>query len=215
MNTIVVPPLAGNFSAWGLLGADMVQSSARTRILDLNAANLAIADSLLAELFAGIGARGDASAGEAQRSARLDLRYKGQEHWLSIDVPLQDGRFALDADAVNDAFTAEYRRTFGGTMSEGVEIVSTRATIRIPLPRRGQNFTPAADRVPGSETYNAYSFGAKKRMDFRVVDRAAITTPLEGPAIVTESTATLYLDAGWIAKTGAIGELVLTRSEIH
>jgi len=32
---IVVPPYAGNFSAWGLLGADLTQSAARTRIMKL------------------------------------------------------------------------------------------------------------------------------------------------------------------------------------
>ena len=32
---IVVPPYAGNFSAWGLLGADLTQTAARTRIMRL------------------------------------------------------------------------------------------------------------------------------------------------------------------------------------
>jgi N-methylhydantoinase A len=50
-------------------------------------------------------------------------------------------------------------------------------------------------------------------MEFRVVDRGAITHELEGPAIVTESTATLYLDAGWKAEAGGKGELVLSRVE--
>src|SRR5690606_23677646 len=40
MNRIVVPPLAGNFSAWGLLGADMIQSAARTSIIVLSDENL-------------------------------------------------------------------------------------------------------------------------------------------------------------------------------
>lgn len=212
MNRIVVPPLAGNFSAWGLLGADMVQSSARTRIMDLGDGNLAIANDILAGLFAEVAARGDHLEHGTVKSARLDLRYKGQEHWLSIETPLDGEAIAWTAEEAGAAFAAEYLRTFGGTMGEAVEIVSIRATVRAPLPRREQVFK-AADAVAGDESFDAYSFEEGRRMPFRVVPRAAITKPLVGPAIVTESTATLYLDAHWTAETGARGELNLIRAE--
>ncbi len=214
MNRIVVPPLAGNFSAWGLLGADMVQSAARTRIMDLSDAHLAVASTLLDALFAEVGTRSDHLARETLKSARLDLRYKGQEHWLSIDVALSGTAIAPSADAVKAAFEAEYQKSFGGTMTEAVEIVSVRATVRAPLPRRGQALKSAAEAGgAGAEMFDAYSFARGKRMPFRVVPRGAIAAPLEGPAIVTESTATLYLDAGWTAVTGDHGELLLTRPE--
>ena len=41
--------------------------------------------------------------------------------------------------------------------------------------------------------------------------QGAIEAPLAGPAIVTESTATFYLDAGWVARPGAKGELNVER----
>src|SRR5205823_2195615 len=50
---LVVPPYAGNFSAWGLLGADLTQTAARTRITPLTTDGLAGANTTLAELFAG------------------------------------------------------------------------------------------------------------------------------------------------------------------
>jgi N-methylhydantoinase A len=215
MKRIVVPPLAGNFSAWGLLGADMVQSAARTRIMDLSDDNLAVANHLLAELFADVGARSAHLARTTERTARLDLRYKGQEHWLSIEVPLAGDAIAWTADAIRTAFEAEYRRSFGGIMSEAVEIVSIRATVRAPLPRRGQHLAAGVAAETGDETFSAWSFELGQRMPFRVVPRAAITEPLHGPAIVTESTATLYLDALWTATTGDHGELLLTREEMH
>lgn len=216
MNRIVVPPLAGNFSAWGLLGADMVQSAARTRIMDLSDANLAAASDLLGELFADVGTRSDHLARETVKSARLDLRYKGQEHWLSIDVPLDGTGIDQDAATTRAAFEREYLKSFGGTMTEEVEIVSVRATVRAPLPRRGQALRPSAEATSAAdEVFDAYSFAEGRRMPFRVVPRAAITAPLSGPAIVTESTATLYLDADWTAVTGDRGELLLTRSEAN
>jgi N-methylhydantoinase A len=215
MTKIVVPPLAGNFSAWGLLGADMVQSAARTRIMDLTAEGVAAASDILVELFRSVSERGEHPTRATVKSARLDLRYKGQEHWLSIEVPLEGDRIAAPAPEIEAAFTAEYLRNFGGTMTEAVEIVSIRATIRAPLPRRNQALKPAETQVGAEESVEAYSFGAKKRLSFRVVPRNAISEPLEGPAIVTESTATLYLDAGWTASTGSHGELVLIRQEAN
>src|SRR6185503_517658 len=63
---IVVPPYAGNFSAWGLLGADLTQTAARTRIVRLSEEALAQGSDLLAELFATLEQRARAN-GEAQR----------------------------------------------------------------------------------------------------------------------------------------------------
>ncbi len=99
--------------------------------------------------------------------------------------------------------------------AEAVEIVSIRATVRAPLPRRGQHLAAGSAAESGDETFSAWSFELGQRMPFRVVPRAAITEPLHGPAIVMESTATLYLDALWTATTGDHGELLLTREEMH
>ncbi len=211
MTKIVVPPLAGNFSAWGLLGADMVQSAARTRIMDLDDAGVATASDLLAELFGEIAARGGHGAPETVKSARLDLRYKGQEHWLSIEVPIAGSRFASSATEIGAVFAEEYRRSFDAVLPGVVEIVSIRASERAPLPRRGATSAATAAKDVDEETVDAYSFTEKRRMAFRVVPRASIGQGFEGPAIVTESTATLYLDAGWSASTGRFGELVLQR----
>jgi N-methylhydantoinase A len=218
MNRIVIPPLAGNFSAWGLLGADMVQSAARTRIMDLTDANLALAGAILGDLFADIGRRGEHLRREAERSARIDLRYKGQDHWLSIDVPIAGDRIAVDAAAVSSAFVADYQRTFGGTLSEVIEIVAIRATVRVPLPRRRQVLRQTGGTTTDAAaeaTCDAYSFRRGRRLPFQVLARNRIAGSLYGPAIVTESTATLYLDAGWSATAGAHGELIVSRTEVH
>ncbi|HWJ71554.1 MAG TPA: hydantoinase/oxoprolinase family protein [Kaistia sp.] len=215
MQRIVVPPLAGNFSAWGLLGADMVQAAARTRIMPLAEENLATVNTILAELFESIGGRGAHLGRDAEQSARLDLRYRGQEHWLSIDVAL-DARAVTEGSAgIAERFRAEYARSFGSTMNDGIEIVSIRAMSRIPLPRRQMTPRPVEAASSAGEAFEAYSFRLGKRLPFRLIDRAAIDGSLDGPAIVTESTATLYIDAGWQVRTGAIGELILERKALN
>jgi N-methylhydantoinase A len=211
MNEIVVPPLAGNFSAWGLLGADMVQSAARTRILDLTDDNLRVADQVLDSLFTAIKSRSERSFEGALNAVRLDLRYKGQEHWLSIIVDNEAGKITEGASAIQSKFRAEYGRTFGSTMNDAIEMVSIRATVRVPLPRREIRFTHQPEPLADAGTINAFSFEKGKRLSFAIVPRMAIDGTLAGPAIITEGTCTTYLDADWTARIGGIGEIILER----
>ncbi|MCF1464826.1 hydantoinase/oxoprolinase family protein [Agrobacterium vitis] len=211
MNEIVVPPLAGNFSAWGLLGADMVQSAARTRILDLTDDSLKIANEVLEGLFVAIRSRSERSFAEAVNAVRLDLRYKGQEHRLSIVADNENGRISEGAESIKTKFRAEYSRTFGSTMNDEIEVVSIRATVRVPLPRREIRFTHEPEAVAEFQMLEAFSFEKGKRMSFAIVQRQAIVGKLSGPAIITEGTCTTYLDADWTARIGTVGEIILER----
>ena len=206
---IVVPPLAGNFSAWGLLGADMVQSAALTRIMPLSDESLVETNKVLAELFGELDRRGELADPALERLASLDLRYVGQEHGPSIPVPLADRKLAASSAAIRTLFEEDYVRTYGSTMEFDVEIVATRATNRIPLPRREHSAPPmqAADK----SIWSAYSFSRGEHIDFDVIDRSSIADEISGPVIITESTTPLYVDAGWSVRAGSKGELILTR----
>jgi N-methylhydantoinase A len=187
MDRIVVPPLAGNFSAWGLLGADMIQPAARTAIMDLNGAGIARANHRLTELFVALRARADRVRRDAEPRAKLDLRYQGQEHWLSIDAALYgDGSIAETVDAIRQSFSDDYQRTFCSLMHQAVEIVPVRATIRVPLPRRQLVQADLAASAGGSSEYRAYSFERGEWMNFQVLDRSAIAGEIHGPAIIVE-----------------------------
>lgn len=208
---LVVPPYAGNFSAWGLLGADLTQTSARTKIMPLSNETLPEAGSVLEELFAQLEARADGRVGFT-REIGLDMRYVGQEHSLTVAVP-GDGRIAAGADEIGQAFAADYDRTFGHVMDEAVEIVSLRATIRNPLPRRASTVAAAQVEANGEigGTTSTWSFTRGERLEFAIVDRASIDEiGIEGPAIVLEETATTYLDADFRARAGEGGVLYLT-----
>ncbi len=210
MKRIVVPPVAGNFSAWGLLGADMVQSAARTAILPLDGDGLGTAQTLLQALFADLDGRGTSGDGTPVDRTRLDLRFTGQEHWLSIEIALEGHTIAASVEAIRAQFESDYKRTFGGLLEQPVEIVSVRATRVVPLPRRKEMPAPPEPAGP-SEHWPAYSFERGETCDFAVVPRASIAAPFSGPAIVTEHTTTLYVDAGWTVAVGSASELILTR----
>ena len=213
IGTIVIPPYAGNFSAWGLLGADLTQAAARTRIMKLSDDALAEANGILKDLFATLEERqGPLRDGQTRaREVGLDMRYAGQEHNLTVPMEAPDGAITATAEAVLDAFTQEYERTFRNTREEEAEIVSIRATLRLPLPRRASEYRAAASGGTGAAEVEAYSFTEDRRQPFRIVARESLGVgdTVEGPAIVTEETATTYLDAGFEARLDASGCLFL------
>ena len=212
---IVIPPYAGNFSAWGLLGADLTQSAARTRIVKLGAEGLAEADRVLDELFADLEARAAGSLERAHaREVGLDMRYAGQEHTLTISVDTDGGRIAAEPDRIRATFTSEYERTFGHRMEEDVEIVSVRATARTALPRRAEEHLVRRASVDGGRgrAFEAYSFTRGERLPFQVIERGALGAEdaVSGPAIVLEETATTYLDAEFVARVHPSGCLFVS-----
>lgn len=215
ISRMVIPLYAGNFSAWGLLGADLMQTAARTRILKLADPAVPEANGVFDDLFAILDARvgGESANGARSREVALDMRYVGQEHTITVPIASNArGQLAASASGIREAFTREYDRTFGHTMDEQVEIVSLRAALRTPLPRRTEAFSPRpsvkADEQP---TWDAYSFTEDRQLAFRIVDRAALTTDesILGPAIIVEETATTYLDSGFEARIHPSGVLFI------
>ena len=213
IGSIVIPPYAGNFSAWGLLGADLTQAAARTRIMKLSDDALAEANDILKDLFATLEERqGPLREGQSRsREVGLDMRYAGQEHNLTVPMEAPGGVVTASAEAVLEAFTREYERTFRNTMEEDAEIVSIRATLRLPLPRRASEYKAASAAGADAAEVEAYSFTEDKRQPFRIVARGSLGVgdTLEGPAIITEETATTYIDAGFEARLDASGCLFL------
>ncbi len=215
---VVVPPYAGNFSAWGLLGADLTQTSARTRIMPLTTDTLVDVNHILSDLFATLASRSDSTPGRAahRREVALDMRYAGQEHSLTVDVDANnDGQLTGDIATIRERFTKEYERTFGHAMDDVAdEIVAIRATLRTPLPRRAQEHAVplATPRSTVKRTFEAFSFTEGRVLPFQVVERATLEheSSLNGPAIIAEDTTTTYLDAGFRAVVAPMGALLIT-----
>jgi N-methylhydantoinase A len=209
---ILVPPHAGTFSALGLLSSDLTRSVARTRIQRLADESLPTVTATLRELWSELErGRRDGHA----REARLDLRYVGQEHSLTLPLPLAGDDLAADSARIRVLFETEYERTFGHTMDEAVEIVTVRASVVSPLPplrsyAAHANGSGSAARAGESR---AYSFVRGEWTTFSVLERSALEPgkPLAGPAIVLEPTATTYLDAGFGVYLDATGVLIIDR----
>ncbi len=212
---IVVPVHAGNFSALGLLTQDVTQSAARTSLAMLDDVGLARANGVLGELLAGLRRRSRADADGAQAEAALDLRYLGQEYTLTVALPVAGDRLAGSPAEVAAAFRHDYERAFGHSVQSPVQILSVRAILRSPLPRRAAwRVAPAAGGA-APRTIDAFSFTSGRRRDFTVRERDSLApgAKLAGPALLLEATTTTYLDAGFEARVHEDGTLFLTDQE--
>ncbi|WP_214410976.1 hydantoinase/oxoprolinase family protein [Sphaerisporangium fuscum] len=207
---VVVPPNAGNFSAVGLMQADIVRSAARTLVRLLDDTTLKEIAETAGALFARLAGRdgsGEAGAGaEEVREVDLDLRYRGQEHTLTVRL-----RPGEDAAAIRERFATAYHRSYGHELADPLEVVTVRSTLRVPLEREHELVpAPPAPDLPGREI-SVWSFRRRAHAAARAVPRAALDGPAEGPLVVVEPTATTYVDEGFTVETHPSGCLIITR----
>ncbi len=215
ITSIVVPQHAGNFSAASLLNQDVTRSASSTLIRPLDADGVAAAQeqvSLLGQELEERAGENRVEAGERRLEAALELRYVGQFHALT--VPWADPSAPADAASFAGTFGEQYEKVYGHTLEMPLEIVSVRATLREPLPER-RSEAPAEDGpAPDDRVREAYSLELGERVPFTVRDRARLTAePSDGPMIVLEPTTTTYVDAGWTARIGDHGAMMITKKE--
>ena len=216
VRSVVVPPYAGNFSAVGLLGADLARSASRTRVVRLSSEGLAEAAGIAEQLFAELDARGSGATRRSIREVHMDIRFVGQEHTLTVPVPAPQGVVADDPAPVAELFLDDYERTFGSILDEQLEIVCVRAISTTPLEREavtGMTNGSNGSMAGTQGTTQAWSFTAGEMTDFAVVDRSTLSRgdEVEGPAIVREQTTTTYVDRGYRASVGEMGALMIAR----
>ena len=214
---IIIPPYSGNFSAWGLLGADLLQMNARTKIIRLSDASLKECNLILENLFSELEDRQkiDFSTNEKIREVALDMRWAGQEHTITLKINDHiDGKINLDAEKLKQDFMQEYEKTFGSKLDTVVEIVSTRASVRVALPRKSESGKIEEDSIEiSSKSINCFSFNADKNIDFSIIARNEIKSEMSGPMIILESTAVTYVDQNYNINTDKLGNLILQNKE--
>jgi N-methylhydantoinase A len=214
--TIVIPNYAGNFSAWGLLLQDLSRSAARSVLAPLDDAGLAAASNTMRDLRASLDQRIAESSTTLAASERIvssvDLRYDGQEYFLTIEVPYEDDRITSSADELAKSFASDYERRYGHALGAPVEIVAVRLTAITPLPKTNLLSNPGtAQEARPRRSIEAFSFANGRREQFEVVDRTELEVGAKarGPMIVLEETATTYVDADLELEVHPSGTLVL------
>ena len=206
---IIVPPLAGVFSAVGMLAADLEQVGLRTvtRGLDeLRAADLTVAKLELAEEVAARLAADGFGKDQVAFSWEADLRHEGQASELTIHY---DGD---DLVEMRRRFIEEYEKTYGYRDDSPIELVKLRVIGR-SLSEQRLNFKQLAIAAP------AAAAAAQRHVHFvrgsaatitEIVPRSALTPrSRRGPLIIEEFDATIVVPPDAAAHLDAIGNIVL------
>jgi N-methylhydantoinase A len=212
--TIVIPPYAGNFSAWGLLGQDVVRTASTTAIGPLTEGGLVEANQTFEGLFAELDRRTASMISAAVREGHLDMRYVNQDHSLTVPVPIDDeGKVTASAESLATRFADQHETTFGHRADAPVEVVAVRATYRTLLPRRTAPEVSASESAGPPTKLPAYSFERGEVREFAMLARDALgpDDTVEGPAILFEGTATTYVDDGYVVRMHPTGALLIDR----
>jgi 5-oxoprolinase (ATP-hydrolysing)/N-methylhydantoinase A len=195
--TAIVPPLAGLFSAAGLLHAREEWHDVRFCRIDARDPDLEELRRLDDEM--------QRDAGDRQRVA--DLRYRGQSWSVAVDF-LGEIDAASVAELV-ERFEAEHERLYGTRLEPGspVDIRALRVTALGPEPPAFALSTP-----PGSDRAKAArsaDFGDGP-VEVPVRARSDLAEPAAGPLLVDEYDTTVVVPPGWTARLDpATGALVL------
>jgi N-methylhydantoinase A len=213
MGRVVVPPMPGNFSAFGLLVADVRRDFVRTQVTRTAGLGVAGIRAILAEMRDEAGsALAEAGFGrDRQRfEARLDMRYAGQSFELAVPVAFD----IASIDEIERGFREVYEARYSHATDDPSEIVSYRVA------GYGIVEKPALPRIEGAgrsleaalKGRRPVGFGGKA-VETPVYDRDRLPPEerVPGPAIVEEGGSTTVVPPGFTGRLDAIGCLILER----
>jgi len=211
---VVVPAAPAVFSAWGMLMSDLEYDLGQTVLTMLDDAALAQVEGVFAEL------ESEAYRVLAAQSVppenrvvlrRLDLRYNGQEHTLSVDL-----READDPDSVIDRFHRQHVERYGHSLTEEVQILTARvrAIGRLEKPSAllaGRQAAPADGVGSRAGERHAFDFATRKRCLFPIYERSLLEAgvKIDGPAIIREPTSVTIIHGDQSAIPDESGNLVV------
>jgi N-methylhydantoinase A len=208
---VLVPRHPGNFSALGLLAADIKHDDVRTRVGPLRDRLPALRQAFTEmETTARQQLEREGFAPEQQKLLRsLDLRYRGQAFELNIPAP------DPELDRLEADFHRQHRDTYGHANPQAaIELVNARLTAYglVPKPVAARHSAPGAELTSALDERRPVWFDGRAH-DCPVWDRDRLPegAELHGPAIVEEFGATTVVPPGWRGAMDSHGNLRFER----
>ena len=206
---IIIPPMPGAFSAYGLLTADTRYDVTRTRLTSLSNTTLQHLQDLLEPLReeARERLRRDGFTEENIRlQVFLDIRFVGQA--FELTTPMPDAPETLDEIAA--AFQAVYEERYAQSDTAPAEIVSFRVVglgkaPSVELPEHTGDASTDIETRSVSFDSTFVETAIHRREALRV------ETAMPGPAIIEEDGATTVVPPGFNATLDRFGILTLRR----
>jgi 5-oxoprolinase (ATP-hydrolysing) len=211
IDALLLHPLAGVLSAWGIGLAQRRCIRRRSIEAALDAPGLAAAAAALEALA--VDARGEllrqqvaADAITTQRT--VHLRLAGSD--TSLELEWADGA------RLQDAFHEAHQRLYGFAAADPALVI---ASVGVEAVEHAVAGPPPAAAVPRRAAQRqdvrrvpAWSDGAWQEVALRARDELGADDRIEGPALLIERGATVWLEPGWSASAGADGLLRVCRA---
>jgi N-methylhydantoinase A len=213
---VVIPRAPGHFSACGMLVADLRRDFVNTWFMPLADASFAGVETIFREMEE----RGRETVTRGQGvsavsvSRAADMRYVGQEHAVTVDLPMELFRNE-DRDGIKKRFDAVHQVRYGFSVPhENAEIVSLRTAVV------GEMRKPPFEHIAkGSAEPEADAFRGKRAVHFAGGERDTPTwhrpalkagNRIAGPALVEEHASTTVVHPGDVLVVDDFGNLVIT-----
>lgn len=210
---VIVPFAPSGFSAWGMLNADVVEDVSRTVMVVLDTVDMAAVNEQFQELeteaMDSLAQQGvPPSRAVLERAA--EIRYVGQEHTLPVPVTAESTK-----EEIRAAFEELHRARYGHAMDNQLQVLNIRVRGIGRTDRLELSTFPLGDGDPsqaGTGTRQAFDFGTRTSMEFRVYDRARLEPgdAFDGPALVDEGTSTTVVHSGQHVDVDPHGYLLIT-----
>jgi N-methylhydantoinase A len=214
---VMVPSGAGVGSAVGFLMAPVAYEVVRSRYVQLDAKfDPAYVNKLFAEMQDEAGAVVKAGAPQAKLvvARTADMRYRGQGHEITVDMPPGDFT-AASKQTLIDLYEKGYAATFGRTIP-GLDVEIMNWTLRLAaeqpaMPKIAAQPADIASKARGSRP--VYDPATQDMKDVSVYHRSDLTIGsfVPGPAVIAEDETTTIVPSSFNARITPIGAILLEK----
>lgn len=218
VRTVLVPPAAAGFSAWGMLASDYREDATVTASRLITAENYPLIMRDLKEL------RSEATAALSSYGFGIDglrcsysaeIRFAGQEH--TLNTPVDPAVVERDAEeliaGLPAQFAEQHRARYGhGDPNAATEVVTLRCRAIAPVMRPRFSAPPAISEARPADSRDIWFPDVGWSRDVPVFERGilGVGVAIAGPAVVDEWTTTVIVPPAWSVHVGPIGNLELT-----
>ncbi len=194
MEEVIVPPLAGVFSALGMVTSDVVHDYSRTVLTSLQ--NFSEIENTISELKTG-------SEEDGKERLLLGLRYKGQSY--HINVPY------TTLNETEERFHQEHEKKYGYSEPEE-EIEVVRIHLEIRRERQLEDIPHRTEKGP--HPMNRKCLFPEGWMKTEIYYRKYLQTGEEGegPAVIEDENSTVLVPPNWDWKSTDSGIIEMERS---
>ena len=218
MSKVVVPPMPGHFSAYGMLLSNLRRDYALTLITRYSEADFDALERACQQMI------GEGEQALAQMPVTLtgtgairsaDMRYRGQEHTVTVTLP--PDLSATDApNALKQAFDVAHEQQFSHSRpDQEIEIVTLRIAVLGEMQKPPLAKIAIGKKVPSAAadrgTRKVLFEGSEERIEVQAFDRQALLAGNEigGPAVIDEHASTIVLGRQDRLSVNEYGHLVI------